>query len=188
MRPRRCPRAWCRSQAQVTVNTGCQIFVTVPEPPAGSLRDPETGQSGLRLEFQAGDGSVLRTEHRSSTALSWWDGVPPGVGWGERGSNVLLASYRPDRTGPYLIGAAGVGHLTLTVDGVVLADQPTVVPDDPVEAMTRPRQVESAASILQAGTDVTIRLVFRPARRTGEGPLSVRPRHRGSHRRRDAAR
>ena len=158
--------------AQVTVATGCQIWLTVPEPPAGSLRDPVTGQTGLRLQFHAADGSLLRAEHRSSTTLSWWDGVPPGVGWGERGSVMLLASYRPDRSGPHLVGAAGVGHLTLTVDGVVVADERTAVPDDPVEAMTRPGQVRAGVD-LEAGTDVTIRLVFRPAP-DGEGPLSVR--------------
>ena len=159
-------------RAEVTVSAGCQIFMTVPEPPAGSLRDPVTGQTGLRLQFHAADGSLLRAEHRSSTTLSWWDGVPPGVGWGERGSVMLLASYRPDRSGPHLVGAAGVGHLTLTVDGVVVADERTAVPDDPVEAMTRPGQVRAGVD-LEAGTDVTIRLVFRPAP-DGEGPLSVR--------------
>ena len=158
--------------AQVTVATGCQIWLTVPEPPAGSLRDPVTGQPGLQLEFRAADGGLLGTEHRTSTALTWWDGVPPGIGWGERGSVVLLASFCPAITGPHLIGAAGVGHLTLTVDGVVLADEATIVPADPVEAMARPGQVRAGVD-LEAGQPVTVRLAFRPAP-DGEGPLSVR--------------
>ena len=158
--------------AQVTVATGCQIWLTVPEPPAGSLRDPVTGQPGLQLEFRAADGGLLGTEHRTSTALTWWDGVPPGIGWGERGSVVLLASFCPAITGPHLIGAAGVGHLTLTVDGVLLADEATIVPADPVEAMARPGQVRAGVD-LEAGQPVTVRLAFRPAP-DGEGPLSVR--------------
>jgi beta-glucosidase len=159
-------------RAQVTVAVGCQIWHTVPEPPAGSLRDPVTGQPGLHLEFRAADGGLLGAEHRACTALTWWDGVPPGIGWGERGSVVLLTSYRPAVTGPHLIGAAGVGHLTLTVDGVVLADEATVVPGDPVEAMARPGQVRAGVD-LEAGHAVSVRLAFRPAP-DGEGPLSVR--------------
>jgi beta-glucosidase len=160
------------ADAEVTVAEGCQIWSTVPEPPAGWLRDPVTGKPGVHLEFAAADGTVLRTEHRSATTLAWWDGVPPGIGWGEGGSIVLHASFLPDWTGPYVIGAAGVGHLTITVDGVVVADRPTAVPHDPVEAMTRPGQVRAGLE-LQAGREVSLRVRFRPAA-DGEGPLGMR--------------
>jgi beta-glucosidase len=159
-------------EADVTVAEGCQIWSMVPEPAAGSLRDPVTGRPGVHLQFIAADGTVLRTEHRSATTLAWWDGVPPGIGWGERGSVVLHASLLPDWSGPYLIGAAGVGHLTITVDGEVVADRPTPVPHDPVEAMTRPGQVRAGLE-LQAGREVSLRVQFRPAA-DGEGPLGMR--------------
>jgi beta-glucosidase len=159
-------------RARVTVEEGCQIWTTVPEPPAGSLRDPVTREPGVHLEFVAADGAVLRTEHRTSTTLAWWDGVPPGIGWGEAGKVVLHASFLPERTGAYLLGAAGVGHLTITVDGEIVADRPTAVPHDPVEAMTRPGQVRAGLE-LQAGHEVTVRVQFRPAA-DGEGPLGMR--------------
>ncbi len=159
-------------KAAVTVAEGCQIWTTVPGPPAGSLRDPVTGEPGVHLEFIAADGTVLRTEHRTATTLAWWDGVPPGIGWGEGGSIFVRASFRPDWTGPYLIGAAGVGHLTITVDGEVVADRPTAVPHDPVEAMTRPGQVRAGLE-LQAGRKVAVLVQFRPAP-DGEGPLGLR--------------
>jgi len=160
------------TDAEVTVSEGCQIWSTVPEPPAGWLRDPVTGKPGVHLEFAAADGTVLRTEHRSATTLAWWDGVPPGIGWGERGTIALHATFLPDWTGPYVIGAAGVGHLTITVDGVIVADRPTAVPRDPVEAMTRPGQVRAGLE-LQAGREVSLRVRFSPAA-DGEGPLGMR--------------
>ena len=159
-------------QAEVTVAQGCQTWVRVPDPAPGSLRDPGTGQPGLHLEFRDGQGELLGAEHRTSTALTWWDQVPPGVGWGEPGTVTLDAWYRPDHGGPHIIGAAGVGHLTVTVDGVVIADAATVVPDDPVEAMARPGEIR-ATVLLEADRDARIGLVFRPAA-DGEGPLTVR--------------
>jgi beta-glucosidase len=159
-------------RAEVIAAPGCQTWAMVPEPAAGSLRDPVTGEPGLRLEFRGADGTVLAAEHRTATALAWWDGVPPGVGWGESGSIVLRAWFRPAAAGPHLIGAAGVGRHILTADGVVIADEVTMVPDDPVEAMTRPGEVQAEVT-MEAGRDVFLRLEFWPAA-SGAGPLGLR--------------
>jgi beta-glucosidase len=159
-------------QAEVTVSEGCQTWVLVPEPAAGSLRDPGTGQPGLRLEFRDADGELLAAEHRTSPALTWWDQVPPGIGWGKPGTIVLLTSLRPEVSGPHVFGVAGVGRLTLTVDDAVVADAQTTVPDDPVEAMARPGEVRATVA-LEAGREARVRLEFRPAA-DGEGPLAVR--------------
>ncbi|HEX3921269.1 MAG TPA: glycoside hydrolase family 3 C-terminal domain-containing protein, partial [Streptosporangiaceae bacterium] len=159
-------------QAEVTVAEGCQTWVVVPEPDLAALRDPGTGEPGLHLEFRAPDGPLLAAEHRASPSLTWWDQVPPGVGWGKQGRIVLTTSFRPDASGPHLLGVAGVGHLTLTVDGAVVADGATAVPSDPVEAMTRPGEIRATAE-LEAGRSAQIRLEFTPAA-DGEGPLFVR--------------
>ena len=159
-------------QAEVTVAEGGQTWVMVPEPPAGWLRDPVSGEPGLRLEFRARDGALLAAEHRTSTALAWWDQVPPGIGWGEAGKIVLLTSLRPPTGGPHVLGVAGIGHLTLTVDGTVVADGATAVPDDPVEAMARPGELRVPVT-LEAGREARIRLEYTPAA-DGEGPLAVR--------------
>jgi len=159
-------------QAEVTVAPGCQTWVMVPGPEAGSLRDPATGEQGLLLEYRDRDGALLAAEHRTSTELAWWDQVPPGIGWGLPGSIVLTTRYRPQATGPHLLGAAGIGHLTLAVDGTVVAEGETAVPDDPVEAMARPGEVR-ATMTFEAGQQAEIRLEFRPAA-DGEGPLAVR--------------
>jgi beta-glucosidase len=158
--------------AEVGVAEGCRTWVVVPEPPAGSLQDPVTGEQGVRLEFRGGGGALLAAEHRNSTALAWWDQVPPGVGWGKPGRIVVLTSFRPVATGLHVLGVAGVGRLTLTVDGNVVADEATSVPDDPVEAMTRPGELRATIP-LEAGQAVLIRLEYSPAA-DGEGPLAVR--------------
>ena len=159
-------------QAPVTVAPGCRTWTTVPEPVAGSIRDPLTGEPGLRLEFRAGDGTLIRHEHRFSTQLTWWDeGLPPGVGWGEDGTIVLLTRFRASTTGLHLIGVAGVGRLTLTVDGVVAADTVTPVPADPVQTMTRPGEVRAEVG-LQAGQEAEVRLDFQPAAGI-DAPLAI---------------
>jgi beta-glucosidase len=158
--------------AEVTVSAGCQTWVVVPEPAAGSLHDPDTGEPGLRLEFRGADGGLLAAEHRTSAALTWWDQVPPGIGWGHAGKIVLVTSFRPASDGPHVFGVAGVGHLTVTVDGTVVADDATRVPDDPVEAMARPGEIRATVP-LAAGRAVPIRLEYSPAA-DGEGPLSIR--------------
>src|SRR4029077_7528605 len=93
---------------RAAVPRGGRTWTTVPEPVAGSLRDPVTGEPGLRLEFRAGDGRLIPHEHRTSTQLAWWDeGLPAGVGWGENGTITLLTRFRADVTGQHLIGVAG---------------------------------------------------------------------------------
>jgi beta-glucosidase len=164
-------RAALAGSAEVVTAVGCTTWITLPEPPLGSLRDPVTGEHGVRLEFTDGDGVVLAAEHRESANLTWWE-TPCGVGWGEPGRVVLTAIFRADSGAEYEFGVAGVGGLTLTADGVTLIDGRTAVPEDPVEAMTRPGELR-AVRRLEAGADVALRLEFRPAA-DGAGPLSVR--------------
>src|SRR5215472_16140661 len=125
--------------ATVTTAPGCWTWQNVPEPARDSVTDPLTGEPGVRLEFRTADGEL--SEHRNATALAWWDGLPPGVGWGESGVIVLHTAFRPPVTGPYLFGASGVGKLTITVDGTVAGQGETPVPADPVETMTRPGEI-----------------------------------------------
>ena len=158
--------------ARISVAEGCRIWETVPEPALSSVSDPDTGEPGVRLRFVASDGTVLRTEHRKAAALAWWDGLPPGIGWGESGAVVLDTLYRPEVTGAHLIGAAGVGRLTVTVDGEIVADRLTATPADPVQAMTKPGQVR-AGVYLQAGQPIRLIVEFRPAS-DGDGPLAIR--------------
>jgi beta-glucosidase len=156
----------------VTTVVGCQTWHSVPEPPRGSLTDPLTGAPGLHLEFSDADGAVVGAEHRDSANLAWWDGVPDGIGWGKPGRIVLTTTFRPDESGNHLLSVSGVGGLRLEVDGVTVIDDVTAIPDDPVEAMTRPGELR-AAVWLEAGVPTRLRLEFTPAA-DGAGPLATR--------------
>jgi len=165
-------RAALPGHVDVRAAVGCNTWQSVPEPPAGSLHDPVTGEPGVRLEFIDGNGSVISAEHRASANLAWWDGVPPGVGWGEQGRIALTALFRAETSGNHLFSAAGVGGLLVVADGVTVIDGETDVPDDPVEAMTRPGELR-AALWLDADTETRLRLEYRPAA-DGAGPLAIR--------------
>ncbi len=161
-------------RAEVTVAAGCQTWEMVPEPPPRTLRDPVSGEPGVRVEYRDSSGGMLGSEHRQSTVFAWWgdDGLPPGIGWGESGTVTVAATFRAEVTGPHTVGAAGVGRLVLAVDGQPIADEETPVPADPVETMTRPGQVMGTVW-LAAGQETAVRLDFRPSA-DAEGPLAVR--------------
>ena len=159
-------------EVTVTSAPGCWTWQSVPEPPRGSVIDPVTGEPGVRLEFASSGGEVFASEHRTATALAWWDGLPPGVGWGESGVITLRAAFRPETGGPYLFGAAGVGRLTITVNGAVAAQGETQVPADPVETMTRPGEIRGQVT-LPGGQDVMVTVEFRPAAAC-QGPVALR--------------
>ena len=165
-------RAELPDHVQVSVSAGCQTWHTVPDAPPGTLTDPVTGTPGLHLEFIDREGTVIAAEHRASANLAWWDGVPDGIGWGKPGRVVLTTSFRPRESGSHLLSVAGVGSLLLQADGVTVIDGVTAVPDDPVEAMTRPGELRAGIS-LEAGTPARLRVEFLPAA-DGEGPLAVR--------------
>ena len=165
-------RAALAAHVAVTTSVGCQTWHSVPDPPAGALIDPVTGTPGVRLEFTDAGGAVIAAEHRESASLAWWDGVPDAIGWGKPGRIVLTTAFRPEETGNHLLSVSGVGGLLLEAGGVPVIDDVTAVPDDPVEAMTRPGELRTARW-LEAGVPTRLRVAFAPAM-DGAGPLAIR--------------
>ena len=159
-------------QADLVVEPGCVTWEAVPQPEPSALTDPDTGQPGTRVEFRAADGGLLAAEHRTATMFTWWEGLPDGVGWGGQGRIVLRARYRATADGPHLIGAGGVGQLTLTVDGAVAAQGRTPIPADPVEAMVRPGEVRACVA-LRAGQEAELEVSLLPEN-WKQGPISIR--------------
>ena len=159
-------------EIQVTVRPGCVTWDLVPEPPRSALRDPDTGEPGVRLEFRTDDGALAAAEHRTATMFTWWDGLPEGVGQGGQGTIVLRARFLAAYDGPHVIGAGGVGRLTLTVNGIEAAAGHTDVPADPVEAMVRPGEIRATVD-LAAGREAEIAICLWPDD-WPQGPVAIR--------------
>jgi beta-glucosidase len=158
--------------ARVTVRPGCVTWTSVPEPPRHTLRDPDTGEPGVRIEFRTEDGALAAAEHRAATMFTWWDGLPEGIGWGGRGTIELRTRYRPAHDGPHVIGAGGVGLLRLTVNGIEVAAGHTDVPADPVEAMVRPGEIRTTV-YLAAAREAEIGISLQPDD-WPQGPVAIR--------------
>jgi beta-glucosidase len=159
-------------RARVTVQPGCVTWSIVPEPEPGTLRDPDTGEPGVRLEFRAEDGELAGTEHRTATMFTWWDGLPAGIGRGGLGTIGLRARYRAARGGPHVIGAGGVGQLTLAVDGRLVAAGHSGVPADPVEAMVRPGEIRATVELAE-GQEAEVAISLLPED-WPQGPMAIR--------------
>ncbi|MGD0556089.1 MAG: glycoside hydrolase family 3 C-terminal domain-containing protein [Streptosporangiaceae bacterium] len=157
---------------RVTVAPGCVTWTIVPQPPPASLTDPETHQPGTRIEFRSPTGELLAAEHRTATMFTWWDGLPDGIGWGGQGTITLRTRYRPRISGPHVIGAGGVGHLTLAVDETIVASGDTPVPADPVEVMVRPGEIRAVVE-LRAGHEAEIGIELLPEN-WAQGPVAIR--------------
>jgi beta-glucosidase len=158
--------------AHVAVRPGCVTWSSVPLPELSALRDPDTGEPGVRLEFRTEDGELAGTEHRTATMFTWWDGLPAGIGWGGRGTISLRARYRAGQSGPHLIGAGGVGFLALKVDGTQVAAGHPGVPADPVEVMVRPGEVRATVDLAE-GQEAEVAISLLPED-WPEGPVAIR--------------
>ena len=158
--------------ARVIVRPGCVTWSIVPEPELAALRDPDTGEPGVRLDFRTEDGELAGTEHRTATMFTWWDGLPAGIGWGGRGTISLRARYRARQDGPHVIGAGGVGQLTLTVDGIQVAAGYSDIPADPVETMVRPGEIRATIDLAE-GQEAEVEISLLPED-WPQGPVAIR--------------
>ena len=158
--------------ATVTIHPGCTTWEIVPEPPVAQLLDPDSLEPGTRLEFRAEDGTVIGSEHRRATMFTWWDRLPRGVGWGDRGTIVLLTRYRVTQTGTHVLGAGGIGDLSLTVDGTVIAAGTTLMPADPVEAMVRPGEIRATVDLVE-GQEISVEVSLLPSN-WASPPMAIR--------------
>ncbi|WP_433590767.1 beta-glucosidase family protein [Nocardia sp. CA-145437] len=125
--------------------------------PLDLVTDPETGEPGLSLRY-LGEDTVLDTEHRAAGNLMLF-GNPNAV----RATVIeLRGRLRADVAGEWRIGFAGVGALTLALDGEQALEE-TVLPDgaDPVEMLLNPPQ-RFVTRTLAEGQEVEILVRMAP--------------------------
>jgi beta-glucosidase len=153
-------RAAFGSAAAVSVHQGCLTSATTPAPAHGTLRDPVSGEEGVRLEVRTADGAVVHDAHFSGSVVTWWDDLPEAVHL--PGSVVVLrARYRPAVDGPHVLGVSGVGLLRVSVDGFVLAEATNLPPRDVVEALSRPPELRVPLQ-LKAGREFEVSFEHGP--------------------------
>jgi beta-glucosidase len=140
-------------------------------PSDGSLHDPVSGETGIRLEIRAADGTVVHDARFPTSVVTWWDGLPEAVHL--PGAQVVMrARYRAGVSGTHVLGAAGVGVLRVFVDGSLVAEATTLTPRDSVEALSRPPEVRVPVQ-LEAGREVELRVEHRPNSRGHQAGFST---------------
>ena len=119
------------------------------------VRDPVTGEPGVRVRYVEADGTAIADEHRFSGRLGWL-GEPVLA----RASVIEVeARLRVGQAGRYAVGVAGVGPFRLEADGAVLVDEdiPPEPGSDPFSAFLDPPE-RSAELDLDPDREVTLRL------------------------------
>ncbi|MFE3794616.1 beta-glucosidase [Nocardia tengchongensis] len=141
----------------VVYTPGVHLSENMIPVPLDLVTDPETGEPGLRLRYLDGD-TVLASEHRGSGSLMLF-GNPNAV---QAKTIELRGRLRADMAGEWRIGFAGVGALTLTLDGEQVLDE-TVLPDgaDPVEMLLNPPQ-RFVTRTLAEGEEVDVLVRMAP--------------------------
>ncbi|WP_067824930.1 beta-glucosidase family protein [Nocardia inohanensis] len=140
----------------VTYTPGVHLSDHMIPVPLALVTDPETGTAGVSLRYLDGE-TVLAAEHRTAGNLMLF-GNPNALA-----AKVieLRGRLRADTTGEWRIGFAGVGALSLSIDGETVLED-TVMPDggDPVEMLLNPPQRFVTRSLTEGDeVDVLIRMV-----------------------------
>jgi beta-glucosidase len=150
----------------VSVHQGAITSPTVALPREGSLRDPVSGESGVRVEVRTADGAVVKDARFPTSVLTWWDDLPAAVHL--PGSEVVMrARYRAQVDGPHVVGVAGIGRLRVIVDGTTVEEAQTLLPGDAVKALSNPPEVRILLD-LRAGHEVDVRIEHLPKGRGSE--------------------
>ncbi len=126
------------------------------------------------VRFLGPDGTELGREDRFATEFMWLGRYTPELRVRDVATVEATFRLRTPVAGTYLVGVAGVGPFTLTLDGTTVLDEVVALPEgaDPVEGMMRPPQQVRPVELAE-GADVEVVLSHRPAPTGGFGDAEV---------------
>lgn len=137
--------------ATVTHATGALVHDGVLPFPLDEIRDPQTGEPGIRVRFLDAEGSVLLEEVRRATDLMWLGNAPVGHDFDAE------TDWTPTASGPVELGWAVLGRTALAVDGeTVLDEELAVAPEDFGAALMAPPSVAARVEV-EAGRTYRLR-------------------------------
>ena len=139
---------------EVTHGPGVRTHERLPAAAAALL-----GGEGTHVRFLDAGGGVLGEEDRPAAAYAWLGSYGPGVPADRVAAIEVRARLRPERSGPHVLGASGLGRFRLSLDGRELFDERLTLRAgaDPAEAHMRPPQ-HGVAVELEAGREVDVLL------------------------------
>ena len=152
--------------ADVRYEIGAVVQEGVAEIPLAQLRNPATGEAGMRVVFFDAEGTELFAENRRSTALVWFGGDAPIAA---SATVVFETLYTPAETGDIELGFAGANPGRLFVDErLVLDDAPVIEGSDLGAAFLNPPSITATVAV-EAGRETAVRVEFT---RAAAGALS----------------
>ncbi|KAJ0340374.1 hypothetical protein COL154_008855 [Colletotrichum chrysophilum] len=111
--------------AQVVTKPGILTHRYLPLLEPSVMRNPETGSPGFVLSLWRNikhEGKPFMTEHRPSSNLVCYDGLPPELTTGERYSYRAETILTPKTTGVHQFSLSSCGPGKLILDGKVIVD------------------------------------------------------------------
>lgn len=156
--------------ADVRYEIGAVVQEGVAEIPLAQLRNPATGEPGVRVAFFDADGTELFAENRRSTALVWFGGDAPIA---STTTVVFDTLFTPAETGDIELGFAGANPGRLFVDGhLVLDDAPVIEGSDLGAAFLNPPSITATVAV-EAGRETAVRVELTRATGGLSGALSA---------------
>jgi beta-glucosidase len=155
---------------RLTVVDGVEVRERARVADPSAVRDPETGQQGLRVEYLDGQGVVMSSQHSSvCEVVTGWDDTLP------RPTEQVRLTGRLAQAGPVRLGVVGTGSWAIAVDDQEIGTAHLKAEGaDPGEAMLKPPvwtvDIEAAEHAVVVATLTVVRSEPQPG---PDGSLST---------------